>query len=204
MLAARGIIAQPTSPQSSAGWPKCGARSNRGAFEWSLELRTCISTSSAGSPRWSATPASACIPARSRNDQVATDVRLWLRAEIDAIDRQLDKRCERALLDLADAPRRSGHAGLHASAGRAAGDLRPSPAGLFRDVRARRRAACGLPRARQPPAAGRRGAGRHHVTPSIARGWRASSASTACARTRSTPSPTAISRSNSLPAPRWS
>ena len=43
----------------------------------------------------------------------------------------------RAFIDLAEQPRRHDHAGLHAPAGRAAGDLRPSPARLRRDVRAR-------------------------------------------------------------------
>ncbi len=38
---------------------------------------------------------------RSRNDQVATDIRLWLRDEIDAIDREVG-RLQRALLELAD------------------------------------------------------------------------------------------------------
>ena len=38
---------------------------------------------------------------RSRNDQVGTDVRLWLRSQIDAIDLDL-QRYERALLDLAE------------------------------------------------------------------------------------------------------
>ncbi len=40
--------------------------------------------------------------ARSRNDQVATDIRLWLRHEIDRIDGALE-RVQLALLDLADA-----------------------------------------------------------------------------------------------------
>ena len=38
---------------------------------------------------------------RSRNDQVATDIRLWLRDEIDAIDAEL-KRFQTGLLDLAE------------------------------------------------------------------------------------------------------
>jgi argininosuccinate lyase len=45
-------------------------------------------------------PASACTPARSRNDQVATDVRLWLRDEIDLIDGLLTD-LQRALVALA-------------------------------------------------------------------------------------------------------
>ncbi|HYC35842.1 MAG TPA: argininosuccinate lyase [Usitatibacter sp.] len=44
--------------------------------------------------------------ARSRNDQVATDIRLWLRAEIDALS-GLVRKVRRALLDLAER-----HAGM--------------------------------------------------------------------------------------------
>ena len=40
---------------------------------------------------------------RSRNDQVATDIRLWLRDAIDALARAADRGCCGALLDLAGA-----------------------------------------------------------------------------------------------------
>ncbi len=86
---------------------------------------------------------------------------------------------ERALLEQAAAPRRARHAGLHASAGRAAGHLRPSPARLRRDARARPRTAdagaargsigCRSARRRSPGPASRSTAG----------AWRASSASRA-------------------------
>ena len=49
----------------------------------------------------SATPASACTPARSRNDQVATDLRLWLRGAIDGLHAQLAA-LRRAFIDLAE------------------------------------------------------------------------------------------------------
>jgi argininosuccinate lyase len=74
---------------------------------------------------------------RSRNDQVATDIRLWLREEIDGLEALL-KAYQGALLDLAEA-RRHADARLHAPAGGAAGHLRPPPAGLFRDGGARPR-----------------------------------------------------------------
>ena len=60
-----------------------------------------------------ATPASGCTPARSRNDQVATDVRLWLRDEIDADRRSRWPRCEQALL--AQAARHAGTGACPAS-----------------------------------------------------------------------------------------
>ncbi len=77
--------------------------------------------------------------ARSRNDQVATDMRLWLRDAIDASCVHLTA-MRRALQDLAERHADDDHARLHAPAGRAAGHVRPSPAGVRRDARARRRA----------------------------------------------------------------
>jgi argininosuccinate lyase len=44
--------------------------------------------------------ANACTPGRSRNDQVATDVRLWLRGEIDLIGDLLTD-LQKALLEVA-------------------------------------------------------------------------------------------------------
>ncbi len=46
-------------------------------------------------------PASACTPARSRNDQVALDVRLWVRDAIDGLSDQL-RDVMRALVDRAE------------------------------------------------------------------------------------------------------
>ena len=76
--------------------------------------------------------------------------------------------------------------------------------GLLRDVQPRRRAPGRLPPAREPAAAGRRGARRHELPDRPRVRWRGSWASTACARTRSTRSPIATSRSNSSPPPRSS
>ena len=56
--------------------------------------------------------------ARSRNDQVATDFRLWVRDAIDRLDRQIDGAASSAHR-AGRAPRRHHHAGLHPSAGRA-------------------------------------------------------------------------------------
>ena len=62
------------------------------------------------------------------------------------------------------APRRHDHAGIHAPAAGATGDVRPSPHGVRRDVDARRRTPRRLPQARQPAAAGRGGARRNLVS----------------------------------------
>ena len=78
-------------------------------------------------------PAGRLHTARSRNDQVATDFKLWVRDTIDALDAQIAE-LQRALAERALAMRRHGDAGLHPSAIGAARHLRPSPAGLCRDV----------------------------------------------------------------------
>ena len=74
---------------------------------------------------------------RSRNDQVATDLRLYLRDHARMVGRRPYARCRRALLDQAERARRHGGARLHPPAARAAGVVRP-PA---RQARARPRRA---------------------------------------------------------------
>ena len=100
--------------------------------------------------------------ARSRNDQVATDFRLWVRDAIDGLDGAARRRDARAGRSRRGARRRS-DAGLHPSADRAAGDVRPPSAGLCRDAGPRPRPARRLPAAAERVPAGQRGAGRHLV-----------------------------------------
>ena len=100
---------------------------------------------------------------RSRNDQVATDLRLWLRESIDALDRRARRAAPR-VHRARRSPRGHDHARIHASAGRAARHFRPSSARLRSDVRARRRALSRLPAAREPAAAGERGARGHELS----------------------------------------
>ena len=71
---------------------------------------------------------------RSRNDQVALDMRLWLRDEISGCSARI-RRLQRALVELGDARIRRHHSRLHASATRAAGLSRASSARLRRDAR---------------------------------------------------------------------
>ena len=80
--------------------------------------------------------------ARSRNDQVATDIRLWLRAEIDALSNAAERPARGAAWTWPREHAGHDHAGLHPPAGGAAGHLRPPPDGVRRDVRARRASAC--------------------------------------------------------------
>ena len=85
-------------------------------------------------------PAGRLHTARSRNDQVATDFRLWVRDAIDAPTRGC-MALQRALLRAARQHAGDRDAGLHPSAGGAAGHLRPPSAGLCRDARPRPRRA---------------------------------------------------------------
>ena len=100
--------------------------------------------------------------ARSRNDQVATDFRLWVRDHHRRDRRRARRLSEGAGREGAGACRHR-DAGLHASADRAAGDLRPSSARLCRDGGARPRPLQGCAQAAQRIAARRRRARRHRV-----------------------------------------
>ena len=98
--------------------------------------------------------------ARSRNDQVATDFRLWIRAA-----RRRRRRGARRLSACAgrEGARacRNRDAGLHPSADRAAGDLRPPSPRLCRDDGARPRPVRRCAQAAERMSARRRGARRH-------------------------------------------
>ena len=190
--------------RSNAAWRRCAPRSRAGKFAWSVEDEDVHLNIERRLTELVGDAGKRLHTARSRNDQVATDVRLWLRDEIDDDRRQAAQRWKRRCSTQAARHAGAGDARLHAPAGGAAGDLRPPPARLCRDVRARPRAARRLPQARQRAAAGRRGARRHHLSDRPRAASRANSASRASRRTRSTRCRTATSPSNSPPAPRSS
>ncbi|MGA7984633.1 MAG: argininosuccinate lyase, partial [Burkholderiales bacterium] len=100
MLAARGIIARSDLAAIERGLAKVRREIESGTFEWSLEAEDVHLNIERRLTALVGDAGKRLHTARSRNDQVATDVRLWLRAEIDAIDRQL-ARLERALVDQA-------------------------------------------------------------------------------------------------------
>jgi hypothetical protein len=75
-------------------------------------------------------PAGRLHTARSRNDQVATDFRLWVRDAIDEMDAGLAA-LQSALAHARRRACRFDHARLHPFADRAAGDAWPSSDGLF-------------------------------------------------------------------------
>jgi argininosuccinate lyase len=89
MLAACGVLGRRDLAAIERGLAKLRAEIRAGTFAWSIEdedVHTSIErrlTGIAGSA------GKRLHTARSRNDQVATDVRLWLRDEIDAIVKKL-------------------------------------------------------------------------------------------------------------------
>ena len=100
--------------------------------------------------------------ARSRNDQVATDLKLWTRDAMDRADALLAE-LQRVLLGAGTRARRYGDAGVHPFAGRATGHIRPSSACLCRDAGPRPFALCRCAPPAQRVPARRGGAGRHEL-----------------------------------------
>ncbi len=102
MLAAVGVLEAGDLAAIERGMESIRGEIERGEFTWSrdfedvhlnIEKRLIALVGDAGKRLHTA---------RSRNDQVATDIRLWLRGEIDALAAQLAA-LRRALLDLAAA-----------------------------------------------------------------------------------------------------
>src|SRR5690606_17851848 len=73
----------------------------RGEFQWSIDLEDVHLNIERRLTELVGEPGKRLHTARSRNDQVATDLRLWLRATIDDTRRLLVS-LQRALLDLAE------------------------------------------------------------------------------------------------------
>ena len=154
-----------------------------GAFEWKLDLEDVHLNIEARLTQLVGDAGKRLHTGRSRNDQVATDVRLWLRGEIDLIAGLLAD-LQKALLDIAEQNVEvilPGFTHLQVAQPVSFGHHMLAYVEMFAP---RRRAHGGRAQARQPPAAGRRGAGRHQLSagPRV-RGagrwaWRA------CARTR--------------------
>ena len=86
MLAACGVIARGDLADIERGMQAIRAEIEAGAFDWSLEAEDVHTNIERRLIELVGEAGKRLHTARSRNDQVATDVRLWLRAEIDAID----------------------------------------------------------------------------------------------------------------------
>nr|WP_297356947.1 argininosuccinate lyase [uncultured Caldimonas sp.] len=101
MLAAQGVIAAEDHAAIQRGMAQIAQEIESGAFEWKLDLEDVHLNIEARLTQLVGDAGKRLHTGRSRNDQVATDVRLWLRSEIDLIA-GLYTELQLALLDLAD------------------------------------------------------------------------------------------------------
>jgi argininosuccinate lyase len=101
MLARQGILSADERDSIVAGLQRIAERIERGQFEWSVALEDVHMNIEAALTDDIGIAGKKLHTGRSRNDQVATDVRLWLRAELAEIGAGL-RRLQHALLDLAE------------------------------------------------------------------------------------------------------
>jgi argininosuccinate lyase len=101
MLAACGVLARRDLAAIERGMQAIRKEIEAGAFEWSLEAEDVHTNIERRLTALVGDAGKRLHTARSRNDQVATDVRLWLRGEIDAIDGRIGA-LRQALLDQAE------------------------------------------------------------------------------------------------------
>jgi len=101
MLARQGILTAAERDAIVAGLTRIRGRIDAGRFDWSIPLEDVHMNVEAALTADIGDAGKKLHTGRSRNDQVATDVRLYLRAEIDLIRAEI-ARLQRALLDLAE------------------------------------------------------------------------------------------------------
>ncbi|MES2401965.1 MAG: argininosuccinate lyase, partial [Pseudomonadota bacterium] len=101
MLAAQKIIGGADHESIKKGMAQITAEIESGAFEWKLDLEDVHLNIEARLTQIVGDAGKRLHTGRSRNDQVATDVRLWLRGEIDLIADLLTD-LQKALVDIAD------------------------------------------------------------------------------------------------------
>jgi argininosuccinate lyase len=101
MLHACGVLAEGDLRAIERGLAQIRDEIERGAFEWSVDLEDVHLNIERRLTELVGDAGKRLHTARSRNDQVATDVRLYLRAQIDYIG-SLIRTLQVALLDLAD------------------------------------------------------------------------------------------------------
>jgi argininosuccinate lyase len=101
MLSAQGIISAQDLADITRGMAQITAEIESGAFEWKLDLEDVHLNIEARLTQLVGDAGKRLHTGRSRNDQVATDVRLWLRGEIDVISALLLE-LQQSLLEVAD------------------------------------------------------------------------------------------------------
>nr|WP_316640307.1 argininosuccinate lyase [uncultured Roseateles sp.] len=101
MLAAQGILSAEDLASIERGMAQIREDIEAGRFEWKLDLEDVHLNIEARLTQLVGDAGKRLHTGRSRNDQVATDVRLWLRDEIDAIQGLLQA-LQLALVDVAE------------------------------------------------------------------------------------------------------
>jgi argininosuccinate lyase len=101
MLAATGIIPAQDLADIERGLAAVGAEISGGTFAWSVDLEDIHLNIEKRLTALVGDAGKRLHTGRSRNDQVATDLRLWLRGAIDALSTQVHG-LRRALIDLAE------------------------------------------------------------------------------------------------------
>ena len=101
MLAKQGIITEQEQDLIVEGLKRIQARIEAGDFEWSVALEDVHMNIEAVLTEEIGDAGKKLHTGRSRNDQVATDIRLWLRDETELLMQQV-RRFQQALLDLAE------------------------------------------------------------------------------------------------------
>ncbi|MFT3719712.1 argininosuccinate lyase [Pseudorhodoferax sp.] len=101
MLAAQQIISADDLAAIQKGMAQIAQEIESGAFDWKLDLEDVHLNIEARLTQLAGDAGKRLHTGRSRNDQVATDVRLWLRGEIDLIDGLLTD-LQKALVGIAE------------------------------------------------------------------------------------------------------
>lgn len=100
MLAEQGVISTADCEAIAQGMARIREEISSGNFTWKLELEDVHLNIEARLVQLVGDPGKRLHTGRSRNDQVATDIRLWLRESIDQTITQI-RALQRALVDLA-------------------------------------------------------------------------------------------------------
>ena len=100
MLAAQGILSSEDFQSIERGMAQIRAEIEAGQFNWQLDLEDVHLNIEARLTQLVGDAGKRLHTGRSRNDQVATDVRLWLRGEIDGLI-ELLRQLQRALVGVA-------------------------------------------------------------------------------------------------------
>lgn len=101
MLCAQDLISADDLAAIQKGMAQITSEIESGAFEWKLDLEDVHLNIEARLTQLVGDAGKRLHTGRSRNDQVATDVRLWLRGEVDEIGVLLNE-LQKALVDVAE------------------------------------------------------------------------------------------------------